>query len=196
MACVNHPDREAVARCVVCGDELCAECRHVAPDGKSYCAEHLAQAVAEGQVQAPEVPQPSAAPPQQPAGAASGESPGLAAACYFAGVVPPLTFILPVIPLASADMKQSRFMRYHAFNGLFWGLFVVVGFVLLEFALFSGGLLHLPGILMVPLRIVRALWWLAALVVSIICAVRASNRQEVRIPIVSDLAEKQVRRMG
>ncbi len=206
MACVNHPDRDAAAVCVICGDELCAECRRIGPDGRSYCAEHVSQATADTEmppraeraagptptVSASGVELPARGEPEA-ATAVPGESTGLAAACYFAGILPPISFILPLIPLISADMKRSAFMRYHAFNGLFWGLAVVVGLFVLQFALLISGVLGIPGILIWPLRLLRGLWWVVALVLSIVFAMKASNKQSVRIPLVSDLADSQAK---
>lgn len=45
IKCARHPDRDAVARCVVCREELCAECAHVA-NGKYYCPAHAPEAEA------------------------------------------------------------------------------------------------------------------------------------------------------
>ncbi len=198
MACVNHPDREAAAVCVICGDELCAECRQVGPDGKSYCSKHLPVDAAQSSADAEMPPQTDTqAQPETAAPAAAAASPkestGLAAACYFSWIVTPLSFILPVIPLASADMKRSNYMRYHAFNGLFWGLVVVLGIVALQFGLIFAGVLSIPHFLMVPLRLLRTVWGLIALVASITFAMKAANRQPVRIPLVSDLADSQMR---
>jgi len=39
VKCQRHPDRDAVARCVVCRDELCPECARTA-NGKYYCPAH------------------------------------------------------------------------------------------------------------------------------------------------------------
>ncbi len=196
MACKNHPDREAVAICVECQAELCSECRQIGSDGKSYCAEHLPRPEpAPAGAQAPEGA-PVELPPrgeQEAVTATPGESTGLAAACYFAGVLPPLSFILPIIPLISADMKKSRYMRYHAYNGLFWGLAVVVGLVLLQIVLAISGLLGIPGILIWPLKLLRGVWWVAALVISIGFAIKANGRESVRIPVVSDLADGQAK---
>ena len=182
MACKFHPDRESVAMCVTCGAELCEECRKVAPDGRSYCLEHLPQEV--------EMP-PRAAPEGAPA-AAGNESTGLAAACYFSWILAPLSFVLPIIPLVSSGMKGSRYMRYHAFNGLFWGIgVIVIGVILgvLQIFLGIGGVL--PYALLRLIRMVCNLWWLAALIGSIMFAIKANNRQKVTIPVISDRAEKQ-----
>jgi len=206
MACVNHPDREAVARCVSCGDELCAECRQVGPDGKSYCAQHLPQALPDTEMPPrgaqPTGPAPAASAPgvelpprgeQEAATGVPGESTGLAAAGYFAGMLPPISFILPVIPLISADMKRSAFMRYHAFNGLFWGLAVVVGIFVLRIALLIARFIGIPGLILWPLSLLAWLWWVVALVISIVFAMKASRKQPVRIPLISDLADSQAK---
>ena len=206
MACVNHPDREGAAVCVSCGDELCAECRQVGPDGKSYCAEHVPRAAPESELpprtaqaaqagpatSPPGVELPSRGVAEAPRGV-PGENTGLAAAGYFAGMLPPISFILPIIPLISADMKRSAFMRYHAFNGLFWGLAVVVGIFVLRVGLFIARTIGIPGFLLWPLNLLAWLWWTIALVLSIIFAVKASRKQPVRIPLISDLADSQVR---
>ncbi len=55
-----------------------------------------------------------------------------------------------------------------------------------------GDAIGIPGILMLPLGLIRWLVWPAALVLSIIFAVNASNRQRVRIPLISGIAEGQL----
>ncbi len=180
MACKFHPDRESVAMCVTCGAELCEECRHVGADGKSYCAEHLPQEV--------EMP-PRAAPEGAPA-AAGNDSTGLAAACYFSWILAPLSFVIPIIALVSSGYKESRYMRYHAYNGLFWGIAVIVIGVVLAFVQIFLGITGL-GVLARLIGLVLNVYGLAALIASIMFAIKASNRQEVKIPVISDLAEKQ-----
>jgi len=70
---------------------------------------------------------------------------------------------------------------------------VVVGLLVLQFVLAISGLLGIPGILIWPLRLLRAVWWVVALVMSIVFAVKASTKQPVRIPLISDLADSQAR---
>ncbi|MEA3403722.1 MAG: hypothetical protein U9R79_20975 [Armatimonadota bacterium] len=190
MACVNHPDREAAARCVVCGDELCAECRHVGPDGKSYCADHLPQPEAQ-RPEHVEMP-PRGEPIQETEAVAAGDSPGLAAACYFCWVLAPIGFLLPVIPLATDRMKRSGYMRYHAYNGLFWGLAVVAAFLVLHVLGVLAGIVGVPALMIAPVGLVQWLVGVAALLASIAFAVRAYNRRSVNIPVVSDIAQQQL----
>lgn len=50
VACVRHPDREAVGVCVVCGDAACEECDS-GDDPHTLCPEHAAVPVIEGWAQ-------------------------------------------------------------------------------------------------------------------------------------------------
>jgi len=81
-------------------------------------------------------------------------------------------------------------MRYHAYNGLFWGIAVIVIGVVLAFVQIFLGITGL-GVLARLIGLVLNVYGLAALIASIMFAIKASNRQEVKIPVISDLAEKQ-----
>ncbi len=198
MACKQHPDRESVAICVTCREELCEQCRRVGPDGKSYCAAHLPASQPQPQPTAAAAPQPSAgaenpqpaAPVMTAAGASANESTALAALCCLCWILTPVSFVIPVIVLAT-DYKNSRYMRYHGYNGLFWGIAVVLVMGLLRFGEVPVRILGLSAILRAPLGLA---WWLvgpAALILSIVFAVKANNREDVRIPVISDLAIRQ-----
>ena len=197
MACKNHPDRESVAICVTCKQELCEECRHIGPDGKSYCAEHVPAA------QPATEPAPAAAPAApaadvempprgtpEPAGGGGNESSALAALSYLCWILTPLSFVVPIIVLAT-DYKQSRYMRYHAYNGLFWGLGLLVLGILLSLTIAITHMLGIPYIIRMPLGLVRWALLPVALIFSIVFAVKANNRENVRIPVISDIADKQ-----
>lgn len=188
MACKNHPDRDSVAICMTCREELCDECRQVGPDGKSYCADHVPVAQPQA-APAPEVEMsPIGAP--QPA-APTNESAPLAALCYLCWVLTPLSFVIPIIVLAT-DYKNSRYMRYHAYNGLIWGLALLAVGVLLSVAIWFMTLVGIPYIIRMPLGMVRWALVPVALIVSILFAVKANNREDVKIPVITDLATKQV----
>jgi len=190
MACKTHPDRDSVAICMTCREELCDECRQVGADGKSYCAEHLPAAQPPAApAQEVEMPPRSASAPVVSAGWGN-ESAPLAALCYLCWILTPLSFLIPIIVLAT-DYKNSRYMRYHGYNGLFWGIAVVVIMGALRFGLIAMRIIGMPGILRSPLELA---WWLVgpvALVVSILFAVKANNREDVNIPVITDLARKQ-----
>jgi uncharacterized membrane protein len=188
VACKNHPDRDSVAACVTCGDELCAECNNVGSDGKSYCAKDLPT---EGTAAAVPPPAPTAAPPPPtpassaapppPAAAAGSSNPVLAAFAY------PIWIIALIIVVS--DMKRDRYMAYHGWNALFWGIAYII--VLIALGVLTGTLHDVPGLGTV-LRLLNPLARLAFLVFSIIFAIKAYNRQDVNIPVISDMARKQV----
>jgi uncharacterized membrane protein len=123
---------------------------------------------------------------------AATDSPILAGLCYLCWLLTPISFVIPVIVLAT-DYKQSRFMRYHAFNGIFWGLALIVIGVLLKIAAFVVKLAGVPRLMRMPLDMVLWLLLPVALIASILFLVKANNRQDVRIPGISDLADNQAK---
>ena len=136
---------------------------------------------------------PPAGQPQAGASTAGGESTVLAALCYLCWILPPLSFVVPIIVLATDQYKGSRYMRHHAWNGLFWGIAVVVVMGALKIALMVMGLAGLPGIMRAPLSMLLWVIGPVALVLSILFAVKANNRETFRIPVISDLADQQVK---
>jgi uncharacterized membrane protein len=185
MACMNHPDRESTARCVTCAAELCDECR-VEADGKNYCRKDAPEAATPPGPPPPPPPASSmAAPPMTPPAAGvddpSQEQPVMAALAYIIGI------IFSVIILVT-DMKKSRYMRFHAFQSLFFCLFgVVLGIAL---AIIS----QLPVIGLIAL-IVGPLVSLAMLVLAILLAVKAYNKQEMTLPVITQMARDQADKM-
>lgn len=178
MACKNHPDRESIAACVACGAELCAECDQAGADGKSYCADDLPAAAPV----APAAPAPVVAPPAvaaPPLIAATGSSNMTLAAIGYV--------IWPCALIAVLIEKTDPQVKYHGWNGLFWGIaqFVVTAAV----QIVKRTLSHVPGGGMIGG--VLSLVPLAMLVFSIIFLTKALSRQEINIPVISDLARKQ-----
>ncbi len=170
MACAIHTDRDSVAICVTCGSELCVECRTVV-GGRNFCPTCAPQQEAAP----PPAAEPTAPGAAAPATAAAGNE-LLAALCY------PI-WIVAVIVLAT-DMKKDAYMRTHAWQGVFWAIawaVVWAGIVVLGQIPIVGMLVGLAGAL-------ASLGWL---VLSILYAVKAYNRQEVVIPIITEMAAKQ-----
>ena len=50
MNCENHPDREAVANCAVCGKPICEECL-IKIAGNTYCKDCINELVTESIVE-------------------------------------------------------------------------------------------------------------------------------------------------
>ncbi len=186
MACKVHPEAESVAICMTCKDELCEECRQAGPDGKSYCAAHVPAARP-----ATDVEMPPLGDAVSMTGAAT-DSPILAGLCYLCWVLAPISFVIPIIVLAG-DYKRSRFMRYHAYNGLFWGVAMVVIPGALWLAIRFADMIGLPVIVVMPFGLARWALLVAGLIASIVFLAKANNRGDVRIPAISDLADKQAK---
>jgi uncharacterized membrane protein len=121
-------------------------------------------------------PPPAAAPPP----AAQSGNLVLAALGY------PIWIIALVVALTE---KNDREIKFHGWNGLFWGIGYIVVIVALGIV---GAMLHdvpgVGGLFRLLMRVVP----LAFLVLSIIFAVNCYNRKPVNIPVISDMARKQV----
>ena len=201
MACKNHADRDGVATCASCGADVCGECAETGSDGKIYCAEDLpTQAPSVGQAAvpspsmsspspapaaavAPPASAPAAAPPPpaaQPAGQAQGSGNLVLAALSY-----PIWIIALVVILTE---KNDRNIRYHGWNGLFWG--IAFRGCCLVVCIVAPILSNIPGVgvLANVLYLVHPAW----LIFSIIFAVNAYNGKPVNIPVISDMARKQV----
>lgn len=187
MACVNHPDRESVARCMDCGDELCGECR-IEIGTKSYCAKHAPQHSAEEGMTAGASTSrgtSGASTSQGASGAEVASSTGLDAnvaglLCYVLGWISGLIFLI--------IENKSDFVKFHAYQSLltFAGLAVVnILFSLVRI---------LPGMSFAPvsmlLGLAGVLVGVAALIAWIIGMVQAYQGVRYKFPIVGDMAEK------
>lgn len=201
MACKNHADRDGVATCASCGAELCAECAETGSDGRIYCAEDLPTQAPSGSpaavpppsmtppepppaaAVAPPAPAPVVAPPPpavQPAGQAQGSGNLVLAALGY-----PIWIIALIVILTE---KNDRNIRYHGWNGLFWGIAYVIASIAV--ILVAAILSNIPGLGLLAnvLYLIHPAW----LILSIIFAVNAYNGKPVNIPVISDMARKQV----
>ena len=124
-------------------------------------------------------PPPAAAPPQ-PAAEAPQANPVLAALGY------PIWIIALVIVLT--DMKRDAYMRFHGWNALFWAIGYVV--VMVAMGIVSAVLGSVPG-LGALIGVIFSVVPLLFLVFSIVFAVKAYNRKDVVIPVITDMARKQ-----
>jgi len=134
----------------------------------------------------PPTPQPAAAPAAT-AGAddPSQENPVLACLCYIVGI------IIAVIILAT-DMKKSRYMRFHAFQSLFLAVVFIVVWIVAFILMFI--LAMIPGLgVIAPL--IFPLIGLAVLVLCIVLAVKAYNKEELELPVITQMARDQADKM-
>ena len=94
--------------------------------------------------------------------------------------------ILALIPYLTKKNDPDQELRWHSKNGMglfildvvLWLGFFLVGFILRKSALSCG------------LGVIQCVVWLALLGLHIYCIVKALGGQRVRIPVVTDFAEK------
>lgn len=140
---------------------FCAGCGAQMADGATVCAAcGKGQSVGGGAAAAP-------APSAQSSGLNDNVA-GLLA--YF--------FIPAIIFLLVEPFNKNKFVRFHAFQGLFLGLVSFVGHLVL-------GFIPIIGWVIIPF------FSLAILVVAIIGAVKAFQNQKWSIPVIGPMAQKQ-----
>ena len=102
-----------------------------------------------------------------------------------AGMLAYITFIPAIVFLVTAPYNKSRFIRFHSFQSIF--LFVAV--VIIQVALTFLTVVPFLILLTAPLHMLVAL---GALIVWIIMLMKANQGQMYKLPVIGDMAEKQV----
>lgn len=105
-------------------------------------------------------------------GPAAGLQSNLAAALSY-------LWITAIIFLLLEPYNRDKFVRFHAFQALFLGLASIAGQVVLS-------VVPLIGWMLLPV------WSLIVLVLAVIAAVKAYNKETWSIPVIGPFAEKQV----
>jgi uncharacterized membrane protein len=101
-----------------------------------------------------------------------------------AGMLAYITFIPAIIFLVTAPYNQSRFIRFHSFQSIFFTGAVFVIQIGLTFIAVVPFLILITA----PLHMLVAL---AALVVWVILLIKANQGQMYKLPWIGDMAEKQ-----
>jgi uncharacterized membrane protein len=101
-----------------------------------------------------------------------------------AGMLAYVTFIPAVIFLVLEPYNKSRFVRFHAFQCIFFTVAVVAIHIVL------GIVTVVPFLVLLtfPLHALVSLGWL---IVSIFLALKANQGQKYKLPTIGDMAEKQ-----
>jgi uncharacterized membrane protein len=104
--------------------------------------------------------------------------------CYLVGWITGLIF------LVIDPYKNDKFVRFHAFQSIFFdvavvGLFIALGILSTFLSIISRGA---AGLIMLPLW---PLLWLAFLGGKIYLMVKAYGNSKTKLPFIGDLAEKQ-----
>jgi uncharacterized membrane protein len=131
----------------------------------------------------PSTPRPSGGGSYTPPPPPSGGAPGGASSDRTLMVVLAYLWILALIPLLTK--KDDNEVQWHAKNGLAilvaeiaaWLLFFILGFVI-------------PDIAGCGLSMISCVVWIGFLVLRIVCIVKATSGQRLRVPVVSDFADK------
>ena len=122
-------------------------------------------------------PTPGYAPPQPLAPTSTGMSENVAGAlCYIVGLITGIIF------LVIAPYNQSKFVRFHAFQSIFFHVSCIVIWILLSFLTFAT---HGIGFFLYPLVGLGFIFLWLYLMYS------AYNNKRVKLPVIGDLAEKQ-----
>jgi uncharacterized membrane protein len=101
-----------------------------------------------------------------------------------AGMLAYVTFIPAIIFLVTPPYNQSRFVRFHSYQSIFFTVAVFAIQVVLSIATVVPFLILITG----PLHL---LVFLGAVIVWIILLLKANQGQMFKLPIIGDLAEKQ-----
>jgi len=102
------------------------------------------------------------------------------ALCYVAGLITGIVF------LALAPYNQSKFVRFHAFQSIFFNV-AFVGLWIVEMVL---GFI-LPWGLHVIISLFGLVLWLGFMIVWILLMVKAYQNQKFKLPVIGQLAEQQ-----
>lgn len=88
-------------------------------------------------------------------------------------------WIVAIIFLLIEPYNRNKFVRFHSFQALFLGLVSIAGHIVLGMVPFLGW-------------VILPFFSLAIFVVAVICAVKAYGNQEFKLPVIGELAAKQV----
>jgi uncharacterized membrane protein len=113
-----------------------------------------------------------------PAVAASGMADNVA------GMLAYVTFIPAIVFLMTPPYNQSRFVRFHSFQSIFFWLAIAA----IQIALSIMTVVPFLILITAPLQVLVAL---GSLVGAIILLLKANQGQMFKLPVIGDLAEKQ-----
>ena len=162
---------------------FCAKCGAQLNAGSGFCG--ACGAAVAGQSVTTTTGAASAPAPAQPATASTGMTNNMAGAlCYLVG------FITGIVFLVLEPYNKNRFVRFHAFQSIFFSVVCIVFSMIWSWIFIS--LLFTPGLGMWGLM---SLIWLiirlAMIAAWVFLIYKAYNNEEFKLPIIGDLAAKQ-----
>jgi len=145
---------------------FCSSCGAQIPEGTTVC--------------------PACSRSAAPAGAQAASTGGMTD--NVAGMLAYVTIIPAIIFLVMEPYNKSRFVRFHAFQMIFFCVALIVIWIGLTILGFVPGLIFITF----PLHM---LVWLGAFIVWIILLIKANQGQMYKLPVIGDMAEKQANAM-
>lgn len=153
---------------------FCSTCGAQIPDGTITCAACASRAV----------------PASGPA-VATASTGGMAD--NVAGMLAYITIIPAIIFLVMEPYNKSRFVRFHAWQNIFFHVALVVLWIALM--ILSAVLTFIPILGHLLVFLMGMVVWIGAVVVWIILLIKANAGQMYKLPVIGDLAEKQANAM-
>jgi uncharacterized membrane protein len=123
-----------------------------------------------------------------------GPAPGVAAPAPAAtsdnlvGMIAYFTIFPAIILLLIDPYNKSRFVRFHAFQSIFFGVGWICLWIVLRIVL------HIPFFGWLTFFL-WPLVWLAGFIVWVILVIKANQGQMYKLPVIGDMAEKQANAM-
>ncbi len=122
---------------------------------------------------------------QAPAPAAAGMTDNVAGLlCYVFGLITGVLFLI------LEPYNKNPFVRFHAFQSIFYNLAVIAFSIV--FGILSGIILSVVGFTIWGLwHLIGTLAWLAFFAIWILLLVKAYQGARFKLPVIGDMAEKQ-----
>jgi uncharacterized membrane protein len=157
---------------------FCSNCGASLESGNNFCTSCGAAAASTASASSP-----SSIPVVSAAG--TGISSNVAGLlCYVFGLITGIIF------LVIEPYKRDPFVRFHAFQSIFFNLATIVFFIVWNIVqIMLSTLTH--GILSIILLPIDMLLGLGVFVYWLVLLIKAYNNQQYKIPVIGDLAEKQ-----
>jgi len=156
---------------------FCSKCGSAIAEGAAFCSNCGAPASAPVNIPASPPPPPNAAQ----SGHMSSNVAGLLA--YILGLITGIIF------LVIEPYKNDRFVRFHAFQSIFFCIAVFA--LMIVWSIISGLMLLLASFAWAFVSLIGTLIWLAAFVLWLFLMYKAYNNERYMLPIIGELAAKQ-----
>jgi uncharacterized membrane protein len=162
----------------------CPKCGSVVSDGAVFCSVCGSPVSPVARPAAPVPPPPPAAPISPAASSPAGLSSNVAGAlCYLVGLVTGIIF------LVLEPYKRDQFVRFHAFQSIFFNIVWIIFWILWSNIVLAG--LFSLGFLWSIFSLIGTLISLAFFLFWLFLMYKAYNKEKFMIPFIGEMASKQ-----